>query len=88
MELLNSLIGHEVVLDMIAPYVYLGRLSSCDMHYLVLDEADVHDLRDTTTTRENYVVDSRRLGIRTNRQRVLVRLDQVISVSRLDAVIL
>ena len=88
MELLNSFVGHEVVLDMIAPFVYLGRLMSCDAHYLVLDEADVHDLRDTTTTRENYVVDSKRLGIRTNRERVVVRLDQVISVSRLADVIL
>lgn len=88
MELLNSLVDQEVVLDMIAPYVYVGRLAACDANYLVLEDADVHDLRDTTTTRENYVVDSRRLGIRMNRERVIVRLDQVISVSRLDAVIL
>ena len=47
----------------------------------------MHDLRDTTTTRELYVIDSRRLGIRTNRERVLVRLEEIVSLSALDDVI-
>ena len=47
----------------------------------------VHDLRDTKTTRELYVLDSRRYGIRSNRDRVLVRLDEVVSQSALTDVI-
>lgn len=79
----EKLIGHEVVLDVIAPYVYLGTLTGYDERYFVLEQADVHDLRDTSTIRELYVLDSRRYGIRTNRDRVLVKRDEIVSLSAL-----
>ena len=81
------MIGREVVLDIASPFVYVGRLTGIDANYLILEQADVHDLRDTTKTREVYIVDSRKLGVRANRQRVLVRIDEVISLSALDDVI-
>ena len=83
----EKLVGREVVIDAVSQYVYLGKLSGYDAKYVVLEQADVHDLRDTTTTRELYVIDSRRLGIRTNRERVLVRLEEIVSLSALDDVI-
>lgn len=84
---LEKLVGREVVVDVSSQYVYLGKLTGCDAKYLVLEQADVHDLRDTTTTRELYVIDSKRFGIRTNRERVLVRIGEVVSVSALDDVV-
>jgi small nuclear ribonucleoprotein (snRNP)-like protein len=83
----EKLIGQEVVLDVVSQYVYLGTLTGADDKYIVLERADVHDLRDTKTTRELYVLDSRRYGIRSNRDRVLVRLDEVVSQSALTDVI-
>ena len=47
----------------------------------------VHDLRDSTTTRELYVLDSKRHGTRSNRTRVLVRREEIVSLSALDDVI-
>jgi small nuclear ribonucleoprotein (snRNP)-like protein len=85
---LELLVGREVVVDVASPYVFLGKLTGYDHKYLILEEADAHDLRDTNTTRENYVVDSRRLGIRSNRDRVYVRIGDVVSVSALDDVML
>lgn len=87
-SLFAQLIGREVVLDVMSQYVYVGTLTGFDSNYAVLEQADVHDLRDTTTTRELYVIDSRRLGIRSNRQRVLVQLLQIVSISALEDVIL
>jgi hypothetical protein len=84
---LEQLVGREVVVDVAAQYIYLGTLAGADEKYLVLEQADVHDLRDTNTTRELYVVDSRRLGIRKNRERVLVRLEETVSISALADVI-
>ena len=49
---LQQLIGQVVVLDVQAPFVYVGTLREFDHRYLVLTDADVHDLRDTTTTRD------------------------------------
>lgn len=86
-SLLEPLRGQQVVVDTSSPFVLLGTLADYDEQYLVLEQADVHDLRDTTTTREIYVVDSRRLGIRVNRERVLVRIDEVVSLSALSDVL-
>jgi hypothetical protein len=81
------LVSREVVIDVVSQYVYLGKLTGHDARYLVLEHADVHDLRDTMTSRELYVVDSRRFGIRANRERVLVRIGEIVSISALDDVI-
>ncbi len=54
--LVASLLNVEVVLDVAGPYVYLGRLVDGDAKFLALADADVHDLRDTATTREEYVI--------------------------------
>lgn len=86
-SLLEPYLGREVVLDMLGMYVCLGRLVGQDHRYLVLEEADIHDLRETTTTREKYVLDSRLHGIRANRARALVRHDQVVSITLLEDVL-
>ncbi len=83
----EELIGEQVILDVSSLYVYVGTLIGRDEHYLILDDADVHDLRDTKTNREMYVVDSKRIGIRSNRKRVFVRRDEIVSLSALDDVI-
>ena len=84
---LEQLLGREIVLDLASPYVVLGTLAGWDVHYLMLENADIHDLRDTTTTREMYVVKARRHGINANRQRMLVRRGDVIGVAALDDVV-
>ncbi len=83
----NDYLGHAVVLDMCSPYVFLGLLVERRGNCLVLEDVDVHDLRDTATTREKYVVDSRMHGIRSNRRQAMVRLDDVVGVSRLEDVV-
>ncbi|MBQ17014.1 MAG: hypothetical protein CMJ65_07815 [Planctomycetaceae bacterium] len=84
---LTQLRGRVVVIDVEAPYVYTGTLAELDTQHFVLENADVHDLRDTPTTRELYVLETRLHGVRANRQKVLVRRDQVLSISALDDVI-
>ena len=83
----DALLGREVVLDMASRYVILGKLITYDERLLVLQDADLHDLRDTSTTREVYVVESKRFGIRTNRARVIVVQSEIVSLSALDDVV-
>jgi hypothetical protein len=83
----DVLIGHEVVLDLHAPFVCLGTLAGRDAEHYVLDQADMHDLRDTTTSREIYVLNARKFGIRINRARVYVRKSDVIALSALADVV-
>jgi small nuclear ribonucleoprotein (snRNP)-like protein len=82
--LLESLLGKIVVVDLVSSYVCLGTLTGCDFHYLELRDADLHDFRDSAGSREVYVHDSVRLGIRRNRARVLLRCDEVVAITRFD----
>ena len=66
-----AMIGQVVVVDLRSTYVCLGTLVGGDEQYLELLDADFHDFRDSTATREIYVYDSARYGIRRNRSRIL-----------------
>jgi len=84
--LLAPLLGRTVVIDLKAPYVCLGTLNAFDESFFELLDADLHDFRDGTATREVYVYDSARVGIRRNRARVLIRRGEVVAVSALSDV--
>lgn len=79
---LAELVGQVVVLDLKSSYVCLGTLVAVGPQFFTLRDADLHDFRDSTATREVYVYDSVRLGIRRNRAKVLVLRDDVIAVAR------
>ncbi len=85
-HLVAELQGQVVVIDLRSPYVCLGTLTGADNVFLELTDADLHDFRDSSATREIYVYDSVRLGIRRNRERVLVRQDEVVAIGRFDEI--
>ena len=84
---LEAWLGQIVVLDFKSSYVCLGTLVAYDEHFLELSDADLHDFRDSTATREVYVHDSVRIGIRRNRQSVLVRQDDLVAITRFDDIV-
>jgi hypothetical protein len=83
---LEEMIGQKVVIDLRSEYVCLGTLTRADDHFLELKNADLHDLRDTDTTRELYVIDSRDTGIKRNRRRLLLVRTDIVAIARLDDV--
>lgn len=85
--LLTELIGQVIVVDLISTYVCLGVLTSVDPLFLDLRDADLHDFRDGAASREVYVYESASLGIRPNRSRVLLRMADVVAVSRLSEIV-
>ena len=85
--MLDALLNQRVVVDLSSPYVCLGKLVAYDDHFLDLKNADLHDLRDTDTSRENYVAESVATGLKRNRKRVLVRRDQMVAISLLEDVV-
>ncbi len=84
--MLREMIGQVVVVDLISTYVCLGTLTAVDPLFLELRDADLHDFRDGAATREVYVYESVSLGIRPNRTRVLLRLADVVAISRFGEV--
>ena len=85
--MLDEFLNGKIVVDLISPYVCLGKLTRYDDHYLEMKNADLHDLRDTETTRELYIADSVATGIKRNRKRVLIRRAEVVAVSLLEDVV-
>src|SRR5438105_7440036 len=79
--MLTEMIGAKVVIDLRSPFVALGTLLRIDEQFLELRSADLHDLRDTETTRENYVAASLATGVKRNRKRVLLNRADLIAIS-------
>lgn len=85
--MIDTFLEQKVVIDLRTEYVCLGTLKSYDEHFLELKNADVHDLRDTDTSRENYVAESVATGIKRNRKRVLVWRSEVVAMAKLEDVV-
>ena len=83
-----ALVGQEVVVDARASFLYIGTLESVGEDAVVLTDADVHSSEDSLTTREVYLLETRKNGIRPNRTRVYVMRREIVSISRLDDVML
>ena len=80
--------GKQVVVDTATSFLYVGKIEEISEHFLTLTEVDVHDCNETQTTKEVYILEARKFGIRKNRKSVKIRQAQVISISLLDDVIL
>ncbi|MSU79778.1 MAG: hypothetical protein EXS16_17030 [Gemmataceae bacterium] len=85
--MLEEWIGEIVVIDLRSPYVCLGTLKGVHPDYLEMRNADLHDLRDTDTTRENYIAASVATGIKRNRKKLLVMRSDMVAIARLQDVV-
>ena len=85
-ERLAGWLNQLVVFDLHAPFVAIGLLKEVGADFVLLADADLHDLRDTSTSREMYVVKVSRVGVQPNRKRMLVRLDEVVAIALLKDV--
>lgn len=85
--MLDEFIGQKVVIDLRSTFVCLGTLQRIDENYLEVKNADLHDFRDTDTTRENYVAASKATGIKRNRKRVLIARNDVVAIGLIDDIV-
>ncbi len=84
---MDKLIGEIVVIDLRSAFVCMGKLTMVTPDYLELRNADLHDLRDTETTRENYVAASAATGIKRNRKKLLLMRAEIVAIARLSDVV-
>lgn len=85
-EALKKYLKKKVVLDTRSSWVYIGILEEILDTCVLLSDVDVHDNESIRSTKECYILDSKKTGIKSNRTRVYVNLDYVISFSPLDEV--
>lgn len=84
---LKRFIGKNVVLDTNTPIVYIGRLESVSEKFIALKDVDVHDTAGGGSTKEVYCIDTRKYGVKKNRNFALVGRNAVISISLLEDVV-
>jgi len=72
---------------MSSAFVCLGTLLRVDDKFIELKNADFHDLRDTDTSRENYIAASIATGVKRNRKRVILFREEIVAISRLEDVV-
>jgi hypothetical protein len=84
---LGPYLNADVVLDTRGELIYIGRLVTIYDNFYELADADVHDIVAGRTSKELYVMDARKHGIKKNRAKVLVRKIEVVSISRLSDVL-
>ncbi|QVL32041.1 hypothetical protein KIH39_24930 [Telmatocola sphagniphila] len=85
--MIQEYIGQKVVIDLRSEYVCLGTLIRVDEHFLELKNVDLHDLRDTDTSRENYVIASVKTGVKRNRKKLLLFRSELVAISLLEDVV-
>jgi len=84
---LRDLLGQQVVVDTRSSYIHLGTLHSFGECFVTLRDVDVHDINDSHSTKEVYIMNARRLGIQRNRASVKILRTDVVSVSLLSDVL-
>ncbi|MBI4565026.1 MAG: hypothetical protein HY716_10080 [Planctomycetes bacterium] len=80
-------IEQEVVVDTDSAYVYLGTLAEVKDHFVRLTNVDVHDRGEGASTKEKYIMDAKRFGIKPNRKEVSIRKSTIVSLSRLEDIL-
>ena len=76
-------LGQQVVVDTRSSYIVIGTLTAVSPDCLTIENVDVHDTADSTSTKDHYIMEANKLGIRTNRRSAKVRLGEIICVSLL-----
>jgi len=84
---LKALIGEQVVVDTKGPFVYIGMLTRVSPDTVTLSEVDVHDLRESVSSIDRYLIESVKHGVRVNRHSVQVLAREVVSISRLRDIV-
>ena len=85
-ETLKQYVKQKIVVDTSSSWIYIGTLENIGKDTIELSDVDVHDSTDTHSTKEIYLLDSRKTGIKSNRDKVYVSLEFIISFSPLKDV--
>ena len=85
-QALSHYLNRKVVIDTRSSWVYIGTLEQVEDDFIVLSDVDVHDNSLVEATKEFYVLESKKTGIKSNRHRVHINLNFVVSFSGLEEI--
>lgn len=77
----DDYIQESVVVDTFSSFIYLGTLKAVHQDFIELENADVHDIHDSNSTKENYLRNALITGIRPNRKTCRIDKSKIISIT-------
>lgn len=83
-QALATYLKKKVVIDTRSQWIYIGVLEDIIEHCILLSDVDVHDNDSAQATKEFYVLESKKTGIKSNRHKVFINMDFVVSFSGLE----
>jgi hypothetical protein len=83
---LKPYLGRVVVCDLDEFYLVIGTLAELGSDHVVFTDADLHDHREANSTKEVYILESRKIGVRVNRRRLTVPTRRLVAISGLDEI--
>ncbi len=81
---LSPYVGKQVIADLDEFFLVLGTLREIGPDHLVFVDADVHDHRESNSTKEVYALESRTIGLRVNRTAVAIPRRRLVAISLLE----
>jgi hypothetical protein len=83
---LAKYVGQQVVVDLANHYLAIGTVIEVSRSHISLADADLHDHFEANSTKEVYIIETRKFGIRVNRKRVDLPRETVVAISRMDEI--
>lgn len=83
---LQRFVGKQVVADLGENYLIVGTLDHYSEGHLSFINADLHDHHEANSTKEIYVLETVKFGVRVNRARVDVPRRHLVAISLLSEI--
>ncbi|HIE43465.1 MAG TPA: hypothetical protein EYP78_01540 [Candidatus Omnitrophica bacterium] len=80
-EEIKQFLDKVIAVDTDSRWLYVGTLKGIGKGFLVLEDVDAHDLTETPSTRDEYLIAMKNNGLVVNRRRVVVNRERVVGLS-------
>jgi hypothetical protein len=85
-DFLTPFLGQTVVCDLGEHHLAIGQLAAVGPDHLSFTEVDLHDHREANSTKDVYLIETRKYGVRVNRKHLAVPRRQLIAICLLTDV--
>ncbi len=75
------------IVDTDSSYIYIGKIKTIENDYIIMEDVDVHDVKSGASTKEQYILTVKKIGVKPTRSRVYILKEKVVSISFLDDII-
>jgi len=83
----SKFLSKQIVVDVSGNFIYLGTLSKVQESWIELENVDIHDMLDSSSNKEAYIISAKITGIRANRRNISIDKDKIISISLFSDII-